>query len=109
MKALLVAALLLLSSIVAAAADPLVGRWDGGDQGVTVTFRDDGTLLIETAGGATQDGTWSADTETLTMGLKPPGATETVSLSCLYSVAGDSLTIRPGDAKCGESSFTRAK
>ncbi len=108
MKAVLAAALLLLSVSIAWAAGSLVGRWDGGDQGVTVTFRDDGTLLIETKGGATQEGTWSAEADRLTLGLKPPGATESLSLSCLYAIAGDSLTIRPGDAKCGESSFTRA-
>ena len=109
MKAVLAATLLLLNISLAWAAGPLVGRWDGGDQGVTVTFREDGTLLIETNGGGTQDGTWSADAERLTLGLKPPGATELTSISCLYTLNGDSLTIRPGDAKCGESSFSRMK
>lgn len=107
LRLLALLAFLLLSVEGALAANALVGRWDAADEGVAVTFRADGTLTIE-AGGTAQEGTWSAEADRLVMGLRPPGATETLSISCLYTLAGDSLTIRPGDAKCGESTFRRA-
>jgi len=100
-------AILVLAISGEAAANTLVGRWDAADEGVTVTFRVDGTLAIETKDGA-QEGTWTAEADKLVMSLKPPGATETLSIACLYALDGDSLTIRPGDAKCGESTFRRA-
>lgn len=100
-------ALLVLGIQGEAAANTLVGSWDAADKGVTVTFREDGTLAIETKDGA-QQGTWTAEADRLVMNLKPPGATQTLSIACLYALDGDSLTIRPGDAKCGESTFRRA-
>lgn len=101
-------ACLLLGIDDALAANALVGRWQAADEGVTLTFGDDGTLAIEAGNGA-QQGRWSAEDGRLVMTLKPPGATESVTVTCLYTVQGDSLAIRPGDPKCGESEFRRAR
>jgi hypothetical protein len=103
------ALLILLVAVAAcdeATANPLVGQWEASEQGVRVTFHPDGTLAIEAKDGPQQGG-WSAEGEQLVMTLMPPGASEGISLTCLYKVEGDGLTIRPGDPRCGESSFRR--
>ena len=103
------ALLLLLLPIAggAAAAASIVGKWIQIEEGVTVTFRDDGGLTIETADGR-QEGTWSVSESSLTLVLKPPGAEQALTLTCIFAIAGDDLTITPGDAKCGDVRFKRA-
>jgi len=98
--------LLALGGCDEATANPLVGRWESQERGVKLAFAGDGTLAIDAREGA-QQGTWSAEGDKLVMTLQPPGGSEAVSLTCLYEVDGDSLTIRPGDPRCGETGFRR--
>jgi len=108
MKRVLGACLAVLAFFqVAAAASSLVGQWEAAEEGVKLIFRDSGTLSIVTKGGS-QPGTWSAEGERLVMTLRPSVSSESVTLACRFVIAGDSLTISPGDAKCGESTFKRA-
>jgi hypothetical protein len=92
----------------AAIADPslLPGIWWSPEEGAQLTFRSDGTLSV-TAKDAVQEGRWSASGEDLTLTLTPPGSTEERTLSCRFRIAENRLVIRPGDPKCGESSFQR--
>jgi hypothetical protein len=92
----------------AAIADPslLPGIWWSPEEGVQVTFRSDGTLSIAVKD-AVQEGHWSAEGEDLTFRLKPPGGGAELSLTCRFRIAENRLVIRPGDPKCGESSFQR--
>lgn len=98
--------LLALLCRAALAASP-VGTWIDSEEGVTVTFRQDGSLAIETPSGL-QEGSWSVDGGTLVMTLQPPGAETPVRLTCNFAVAGKDLHITPGDAKCGEIALKRA-
>jgi hypothetical protein len=98
--------LLLLPTAALGDASLLPGIWWSPEDGVQLTFRADGTLSIA-AKEAVQQGRWSAEGEALTLTLNPPGAAEPVSLTCLFRITEDRLVIRPGDPRCGESSFQR--
>lgn len=99
---------LLAAYDAAAAANPLIGQWNAAEEGVKVIFRDGGTLSIITKSGS-QPGSWKTEDERLVMTLRPTLAGDSVTITCRYAIDGDNLTIRPGDAKCGESSFKRSR
>jgi len=99
---------LLLPSAAMGDASLLPGIWWSPEEGVQVTFGRDGTLSVA-AKDAVQEGHWSASGDEVTLSLKPPGSAEALSLTCRFQAEPDRLTIRPGDAKCGESSFQRLR
>jgi hypothetical protein len=99
---------LLLPSAALGDGSLLPGIWWSPEEGVQVTFQRDGTLSVA-AKDVVQEGHWSATGEELRLSLKPPGGAEELSLTCRFRIAEDRLVIRPGDARCGESSFQRLR
>lgn len=94
-------ALLLLLVACEARGNPLVGRWQDVDREVVVEFSDGGRMTV-TVDQKPLGGTWSSADNRLTMTLG-----EQPTLTCLWQIAGETLTIEPGDAKCGRTSFRR--
>ncbi len=81
-----------LASGCSGQTESLVGVWTSAEQGETLEFRADGSLLFTTAGGETEELKWQADDSSVAIGVEG-GGTRTLA----YSIDDGTLTLTHPD------------
>lgn len=111
MHRLLLTLALLLGLAGPAAADPaLVGKWSGAFEGgaIVMTLAADGSLEMSNSGVLMGSGSWAAADGRLTLTLTRPDGGGAETLSCGYTLAGETLQLTGEDPDCsGAPLFTR--